>query len=419
MRLVQAQATPNALPATQDIFCNHLRQRVLILVQMDIMGLPVILALHAILIVRLALVQAMFNVMHVIQGTFCDQMLQQHVLLIVQVDIGKIQQTIFASLAIVLVRLVQAQATPNVLSAKQDILCNLRRQRASALVQMDIMGLPVTLALHAILIARLVLVQAIFNVMHVIQGSFCSQHLQQQHVLLVVPMRDIGRTRQITFAQLVMLLALFVQVQPTLNVILAKRGISCNLLRQRASALVQMGIMGLPVTLAHPAILIALFVRVQTIFNALHVILGTFCSQHLQQHVSPVVPLWDIGKTLSTTFARNAILLALFVQAQATLNVLLAKQDTSCNRLRQHASILVQTGIGRTLQTIFVNLATWPAQFAWMELILNAHLANQDIIWSRQQLVIAIAHLITAGTLLFLVVFPVMNGAQLVQVQAI
>ena len=186
---------------------------------------------------------------------------------------------------------------------------------------------------------------------------------------------------QTTFARLAMLLAQLARMELPPNVLSATRDIFYSLRQQLALILVQMGIGKiLQANLAVPAILIVPFVRVTSLVNVLSVNQGTFCSQLLQQpHVLIPVQV-DIGRTLSTIFARSATLLALVAQAQAILNAPLVVQDIFCSHRQQHALILVsQLDIGRTLQTTFAHLAMSLAQFVWMEPTLNVLNANQGI----------------------------------------
>ena len=418
--LVQAQATRNALLAKRDTFCSHHQQYVLILVQMDTMELPVTLVRVAILIVQFVRVFSLVNVPLVTQGTSCN-LRQQHAIPVVQVDIGKILQTTFARLAMLLAQLARMELPLNVLPATRDIFDNRRRQLALILVQMDTMELPVTLVLPVMRIVQFVRAFSLVNVPLVNQGTSCSQLLQQPHVLIPVQV-DIGRTLQTIFAHLAILLAKLARMEPTVNALPAKWDTFYNRHQQYALALVPLAIgRTLQVRLVLLVTLIAQFARVQAIINALPVNQDTFCSQLLQQpHVLTLVRM-DIGRTLRTIFAHLAILLALFVRVQATLNAPLVNQGTSYSQLLQqpHVLIPVQVDIGRTLQTIFAHLAISLARFVWAEPTLNVLDANQGITCNHQQLVIAIVHLITVGTLLFLVVLSVMYRAQLVRAQAI
>ena len=66
-------------------------------------------------------------------------------------------------------------------------------------------------------------------------------------------------------------------------------------------------------------------------------------------------------------------------------NVLPAIQDTFCNhRRRQYALILVQMGIGETLQIIFALLATLLAQFVRAQAMLSVLPATQGIFCIRE-----------------------------------
>jgi len=131
----------------------------------------------------------------------------------------------------------------------------------------------------ATLIVQFVQVQAVLNVLPVVQDTSCSQ-LLQQHVFPLAQM-DIGRTMQITFVHLVMLLALFAQAQTTRNVLLATRGtFDTRRRRQLALILVQMDTMELPVAPVRSVMLIAQFVRVQPLIIVLPANQGTFF-QHL------------------------------------------------------------------------------------------------------------------------------------------
>ena len=97
-------------------------------------------------------------------------------------------------------------------------------------------------------------------------------HPYQQLVIAIVPQLDIGKTLQITFAQLAMLLALRVQTQATLNVPLAIQGIFCSsrLHQQLVSILVQMDMLEtLQLGLVCSAIFLVQFVRVLSTLNAL------------------------------------------------------------------------------------------------------------------------------------------------------
>ena len=198
---------------------------------------------------------------------------------------------------------------------------------------------------------------------------------------------DIGEILQATFARNVILLALFVQAQAALNVPLAKQDIFYNHRPQHALILVQMGIGEiLQANLAVSAILIVQFAQVQILINVLLVIQGTFCNQHRRkQHVLILVQV-DIGRTLQTTFAQNAMLLVQSARMGTILNVLPAIQDTFCNhRRRQYALTLVQKGIGETLQIIFALLATLLAQFVQVQIVINVPPANRDIFFNRHQ----------------------------------
>ena len=135
------------------------------------------------------------------------------------------------------------------------------------------------LVLAAMLIVQFVQVQLILLVLPVEQGTTCSQLLQQQHVFPLVQL-NIGRILRISFARLVMLLALLVQGQTTINALLAKRDTFCSRHQQYVLILVQMDTMELPVTLVLPVMFIVQFVRVLLILLVLPVNQGTFF-QHL------------------------------------------------------------------------------------------------------------------------------------------
>jgi len=69
---------------------------------------------------------------------------------------------------------------------------------------------------------------------------------------------------------------------------------------------------------------------------------------------------------------------------EPTLSAPLANQDTSFNRHQQYALILVQMGIGETLQIIFALLATLLAQFVRAQAMLSVLPATQGIFCIRE-----------------------------------
>lgn len=89
---------------------------------------------------------------------------------------------------------------------------------------------------------------------------------------------------------------------------------------------------------ALPAMLIVQLVRVVPLCNVLHANQVIFCSH--QPPVRALVPRLAIGQTLQITFASLAILLAMTVRAQATLNALLATQGILNSLLLQQQLVL-------------------------------------------------------------------------------
>ena len=247
---------------------------------MDTMELPVTLVLPVMLIVQFVRGQTLFTVLPVNQGIFFNLCLRkQHVIPVVQVDIGKILQTTFARLAMLLAQLARMKLPPDVLPATRDIFDNRRRQLALILVQMGIGEiLQANLAVSAILIAQFVRVISLVNVPPVSQDISCSQLLQQQHVVPLVQL-DIGRILQVTFAHLAILLAQLAQMEPTVNALPAEWDTFYNRYQQYALALAPLVIgRTLQVRLVLLATFIAQFVRVQAIINVLPVNQVIFCN---------------------------------------------------------------------------------------------------------------------------------------------
>ena len=322
-----------------------------------------------------------------IQDIFCSQPPQEQlVLTVVQLDIGRIPLITFAQLAMLLALRVQAQVILNVPLAIQGTFYSQHLQplRALTLVrQPDIIRTPlITFAQLAMLLALRVQAQVILNAPRVIQDIFSNHH--QQYALTLVRQPDIGRTTQITFVLLAMLLVQFVQVQVIQNALPANRGISYNQHLQplHALTLVRQLDIGetLQVTLAFSAILLVQFVRMGPTLNAPRVIQDIFCNLH-QQYVLTLVRQPDIGRTTQIAFARLAMLLVRFVQVQVIQNALPANRGISYNQHLQplRALTLVQMDIGETLQVTLVWNVIFHARFVRMGPTLNAHLAIQDI----------------------------------------
>lgn len=189
-------------------------------------------------------------------------------------DIGRTPQTTYVLPAILLVRLVRVEPTLNALPVMQGIFysLHLQQQRVLILVRLGIGKSPhQVVARLATLVVRFVLVQVISYALPAIQDIFYSLHLQQ-HACSTPVQLDIGRTPQITFARLVILLVLTVRAQAILNVPFANQGISCNHRVQHALILVQMGIgriQRVALMSACPAMPLVRCVSIQVIPNAL------------------------------------------------------------------------------------------------------------------------------------------------------
>ena len=232
------------------------------------------------------------------QGIFCN-LHQLPVLILVHQDIGRTMRITFALFVILLAQSVWMEPTVNAHLATMDIFCSRRQQYVWTLVrQQDIGRIPlITFAQLAMLLALRVQARVILNAPLAIQGIFCSR--RRQYALTLVRQPDIGRTTQITFVLLAMLLVRFVQVQVILNALPANRGISYNQHLQplRALTLVQMDIgETLQVTLVWNVIFHARFVWMGPTLNAPLVIQGTFYNHH-QQYALTLVRQQDIGRT--------------------------------------------------------------------------------------------------------------------------
>ena len=222
-QFVRAKPILNVLPANRDIFFNRHQQYVLTLVPLLGIGRTpqITFAGDAILHVMLAQAQATLNALPVIQDTFCNR-LQQHALILVQTGIGKTLQITFAFSAILFVLLVLAGPILNVLLANRGIFCNRHQQYVLTLVPLlDIGKIPqTTFALNAMMPAQLARMRVILNALIVIQGIFYSQHLRQQRALTLVQL-NIGRTPPLANACLAIMLAQIARTEPILNAHLA------------------------------------------------------------------------------------------------------------------------------------------------------------------------------------------------------
>jgi len=220
------------------------------------------------------------------------------------------------------------------------------------------------------------------NALPAIRAIFYNQYLRQRHALILVLM-DIGGTLQTTFAYPVILLAQFAWVEHTLNAHLAKWGIFCNRRQRFVLTIAPQQDIGktLQTTFVRLAVLLVRFVQVQIIINAPLVIQNIFCS--LCQQYALILVQKGIGETLQTTFAHPVILLAQFARMEHTLNAHLATWGISCSRHQQYALTLVQTGIGKTLQLTVVLLAILLVLFVQVQVILNALPAIRAIFCSQ------------------------------------
>ena len=152
-----------------------------------------------------------------------------------------------------------------------------------------------------ILLALSAQAQAILNALHANQGIFCSLRPQQQPALTHAQL-DIGRTLQIMFVNLVILLALLVQAQVILNAPLAVLGIFSSHHQQLVSTLVQLDMVEtLQLKLVYNAIFLVQVVLEQEIINVSLANQGIFCSHHLQYAWALVLQL-DTGRTLQIMF---------------------------------------------------------------------------------------------------------------------
>ena len=226
---VQAQVILNVPLARQGIFYSHHQQLVSTLVQLDIVEtLQLKLVYNAMFLVQVVLEQEIINVSLANQGIFCSRRQQQLVLTVVlQLDIGRIPQTTNACLAILLAQLVRTEAMSYVQIAKLDISC--------------------------------------------------SRH--QQYAWTLVRQLDIGKTQQITFAQVVMFLVHNAQVLSTLNAPLALQVMFCShrqphVLRRapQAQVLTAVTIVSIYITTPHVSLIVLQgIIQIQPITNAMKV----------------------------------------------------------------------------------------------------------------------------------------------------
>ena len=331
---VQARVILNAPLAIQGISCSPLlhQQLVSTLVQLDMVEtLQLTPVYSAIFLVQVVLEQKIINVSHANQDIFCSQPPQEQlVLTVVQPDIGRTPLITFAQLAILLALSVQARVILNAPLAIQGIFCNRRRQHVSTLVhQPDIGRTPlITFAKLAMLLALCVQVQVILNALPANRDISYNQHLQPLHALTLVQM-DMVKALQVTLAFSVILLVQFVWMGPTLNAPCVIQGIFYNHHQQYALTLARQPDIGrtTQITFVLLAMLLALCVQVQVILNALPANRGISYNQHLQPLHALTLVQMDIGETLQVTLVWNVIFHVRFVRMGPTLNAHLAIQD--------------------------------------------------------------------------------------------